>query len=34
VAERLGEKPEGETEIQGLPLIIYGIDRSAYDRIQ
>jgi RimJ/RimL family protein N-acetyltransferase len=34
VAERLGEKPEGETEIQGLPVIIYGIDRSAYDRTQ
>ncbi|HEY7785331.1 MAG TPA: GNAT family N-acetyltransferase [Pyrinomonadaceae bacterium] len=34
VAERLGEKPEGETEIQGLPLMIYGIDRSAYDRSQ
>jgi RimJ/RimL family protein N-acetyltransferase len=27
VAERLGEKPEGATEVLGIPVIIYGIDR-------
>jgi RimJ/RimL family protein N-acetyltransferase len=34
VAERLGEKPEGETEVLGIPVIIYGIDRAAYVRQQ
>jgi RimJ/RimL family protein N-acetyltransferase len=27
VAERLGEKLEGETEVLGMPVLIYGIDR-------
>ncbi len=27
VAERLGEKIEGETEVLGMPVLIYGIDR-------
>lgn len=27
VAERLGEKVEGETEVLGMPVLIYGIDR-------
>jgi len=27
VAERLGEKLEGETEVMGRPVLIYGIDR-------
>ncbi|HYP28576.1 MAG TPA: GNAT family N-acetyltransferase [Blastocatellia bacterium] len=29
VAERLGEKPEGRTEILGTEVLIYGIDRGA-----
>jgi RimJ/RimL family protein N-acetyltransferase len=29
VAERLGEKVEGKTELLGFPLLIYGIDRPA-----
>src|SRR2546426_10218063 len=29
VAERLGEKLEGETEIFGSPVLVYGIDRPA-----
>jgi RimJ/RimL family protein N-acetyltransferase len=28
VAERLGEKPEGSTEIMSMPVLIYGIDRE------
>lgn len=28
VAERLGEKLEGQTELIGIPLLIYGIDRG------
>jgi RimJ/RimL family protein N-acetyltransferase len=27
VAEKLGEKLEGETEVLGIPVLIYGIDR-------
>jgi len=27
VAEKLGEKIEGETEVMGMPVLIYGIDR-------
>ena len=27
VAEKLGEKIEGETEVLGMPVLIYGIDR-------
>ena len=34
VAERLGEKPEGKTEVLGIPVIIYGIDRVDYVRQQ
>jgi RimJ/RimL family protein N-acetyltransferase len=34
VAERLGEKPEGKTEVLGIPVIIYGIDRATYVRQQ
>jgi RimJ/RimL family protein N-acetyltransferase len=30
VAERLGEKPEGSTEVLGIPVVIYGIDRPDY----
>jgi RimJ/RimL family protein N-acetyltransferase len=30
VAERLGEKPEGRTEVLGIPVIIYGVDRDAW----
>jgi RimJ/RimL family protein N-acetyltransferase len=29
VAERLGEKFEGETDFLGVPMLIYGIDRPA-----
>jgi RimJ/RimL family protein N-acetyltransferase len=29
VAERLGEKPEGKTELLGTEVLIYGIDRPA-----
>ena len=29
VAERLGEKPEGQTEVLGMLLTIYGIDRDS-----
>jgi len=29
VAERLGEKVEGKTEVLGIPVLIYGIDRPA-----
>ena len=29
VAERLGEKVEGQTEVLGIPVLIYGIDRPA-----
>jgi RimJ/RimL family protein N-acetyltransferase len=32
VAERLGEKPEGTTEIMEVPVIVFGIDRTAYVR--
>ncbi len=32
VARRLGEKEEGETEVMGIPVIIFGIDRDAYVR--
>ena len=28
VAEKLGEKLEGETEVLGMPVLIYGIDRK------
>lgn len=28
VAERLGEKPEGTSEILGMPVVIYGVDRT------
>jgi RimJ/RimL family protein N-acetyltransferase len=28
VAEKLGEKLEGETEVLGMPVLIYGIDRE------
>jgi len=28
VAEKLGEKLEGRTEVGGMPALIYGIDRS------
>jgi RimJ/RimL family protein N-acetyltransferase len=28
VAERLGEKVEGKTEIMGIPVLIYGMDRG------
>ncbi len=27
VAERVGEKLEGKTEVLGMPVLIYGIDR-------
>jgi RimJ/RimL family protein N-acetyltransferase len=27
VAEKLGEKVEGDTEVLGMPVLIYGIDR-------
>lgn len=30
VAERLGEKPEGKTELLGIEVLIYGIDRAAW----
>ena len=30
VAERLGEKVEGQTEVLGIPVLIYGIDRPAH----
>ena len=30
VAERLGEKPEGETEVNGIPVLIYGISRETW----
>jgi RimJ/RimL family protein N-acetyltransferase len=29
VAEKLGEKVEGDTEVLGMPVLIYGIDRPA-----
>jgi RimJ/RimL family protein N-acetyltransferase len=29
VAERLGETIEGETNVEGTPFLIYGIDRPA-----
>lgn len=32
VAERLGEKVEGETELLGRNVTIYGIDRNAWER--
>lgn len=28
VAERLGEKLKGKTEVEGMPALIYGIDRQ------
>lgn len=28
VAERLGETVEGDTEVLGMPVLIYGIDRD------
>lgn len=30
VAERLGERPEGKTEVMGIEVVIYGIDRDQY----
>lgn len=30
VATRLGESREGATEINGIPVVIFGIDRSSY----
>ncbi len=30
VAERLGEKPEGETEVSGIGVLIYGISRDTW----
>lgn len=30
VAERLGERPEGTTEILGMEVLVYGINRSAW----
>lgn len=30
VAERLGEQVEGQTTIMGIPVLIYGIDRSTW----
>jgi RimJ/RimL family protein N-acetyltransferase len=32
VAERLGERPEGEWEVFGTKLIIYGIEREEWER--
>jgi len=31
VAERLGEKVEGETEVLGIPVLIYGISRETWE---
>jgi RimJ/RimL family protein N-acetyltransferase len=31
VARRLGEKPEGQTQIFGMPVVIWGIDRPKLD---
>jgi len=33
VAERLGEKVEGETELLGKPVLIYGISREKWEDI-
>lgn len=30
VAERMGEKPEGRTEVLGIPVIIYGISKETW----
>ncbi|HKG21980.1 MAG TPA: GNAT family N-acetyltransferase [Blastocatellia bacterium] len=30
VAERLGEKPEGKTDLMGIEVLIYGIDRDTW----
>jgi RimJ/RimL family protein N-acetyltransferase len=32
VAERLGERPEGEWEVSGVKVVIYGIDREEWRR--
>jgi RimJ/RimL family protein N-acetyltransferase len=32
VAERMGEKPEGETEILGIPVIIYGVSKETFEK--
>ena len=34
VAERLGERLEGETEVMGGPAFVYGIDRATWSRLQ
>ncbi|HEX8889604.1 MAG TPA: GNAT family N-acetyltransferase [Pyrinomonadaceae bacterium] len=34
VAERMGEKPEGETEILGIPVIIYGISKETWEKLK
>jgi RimJ/RimL family protein N-acetyltransferase len=34
VAERMGEKPEGETEILGIPVLIYGISKETWERLK
>jgi RimJ/RimL family protein N-acetyltransferase len=31
VAERLGERVEGETEVLGIPVLIYGLSRADWD---
>lgn len=31
VAERLGEKVEGQTEVLGIPVLIYGISKETWD---
>jgi RimJ/RimL family protein N-acetyltransferase len=31
VAERLGETHEGETEVLGMPVLIYGISRGKWE---
>ncbi|HKC63334.1 MAG TPA: GNAT family N-acetyltransferase [Pyrinomonadaceae bacterium] len=32
VAERLGEKVEGETEVFGIPVLIYGISKERWEK--
>ena len=32
VAERMGEKPEGKTEVMGVPVVIYGISKETWER--
>jgi RimJ/RimL family protein N-acetyltransferase len=34
VAERLGEKQEGTAEVMGIPVLVFGIDRTTYVRKQ